>query len=368
MSADQGDLLIEQIKSARETQQRLAIQGHDSKSRWLPVSSHVGVVALSEHSGILQYEPEELVITARSGTSLADMNAVLAERQQQLSCEPPQLGAGGRGTQGSGTIGGAVACGLSGPGRPWLGAIRDAVLGVELINGAGEYLKFGGQVMKNVAGYDVSRLQAGAWGALGVLSVISLRVQPAFAEECTVGASLSVEQSLSLCAQLGQRNLPITASYWRGGDFCLRLAGNQSGVAAACQALADQGLHPRHSEPQLWQQLKDHEHLFFQRSDAEASSDRLWRIVTPPAAPMPDFLTDPDKDALIMWGGGLRWIYHEDGAAVHAYSKVVGGWCWAIGEPMPIDAMQGQIMSQLAKAFDPHGVFASPLGLATGDP
>jgi glycolate oxidase FAD binding subunit len=364
--SDQNGLLIEQIKSANETQQRLAIQGHASKSSWLPVSSSDGVLALDEHSGILQYEPEELVITARSGTSLAEINAVLAKRQQQLSCEPPQLGAGD-GTRGSGTLGGAVACGLSGPGRPWLGAVRDAVLGVELINGAGEYLKFGGQVMKNVAGYDVSRLQSGAWGALGVMSVISLRVQPTVAEECTVGASLSVDQSLSLCAQLGQRNLPITASYWQGGDFCLRLAGNQSGVAAACQALADRGLHQRQAEPQLWQQLKDHEHPFFQRPNSDSSSHRLWRVVTPLAATMPDFLTDPDKDALIMWGGGLRWMYHDDAAQVGEYSKAVGGWCWAIGESMPIAAMQRQIMSQLAKAFDPRGVFASPLGIAAVD-
>ena len=361
MPADQSDLLIEQIKTASETHQRLAIQGHASKSSWLPISSRDGVLALSEHSGILQYEPEELVITARGGTSLAEIDAVLAERQQQLSCEPPQFGTG------SGTLGGAVACGLSGPGRPWLGAIRDAVLGVELINGAGEYLKFGGQVMKNVAGYDVSRLQAGAWGALGVMSVLSLRVQPAFAQECTIGASMSADQSLSLCAQLGRRNLPITASYWHGGDFCLRLAGNQSGVAAACQALADQGLHQRQPELQLWRQLKDHVHPFFQRSDADGSSRRLWRVVTPPAATMPDFLADPDNDALIMWGGGLRWIYHDDAGQVAAYSKAAGGWCWALGEAMPLDAMQGQIMGQLANAFDPHGVFASPLDLPAGD-
>lgn len=366
MSGDRGGLLIEQIKSAADSRERLAIRGHASKASWLPAASSDGVLALGEHSGILQYEPEELVITARGGTSLSEIDAVLAERQQQLSCEPPQLGAGS-GTQGSGTIAGAVGCGLSGPGRPWLGAIRDAVLGVELINGAGEYLKFGGQVMKNVAGYDVSRLQAGAWGALGVISVISLRVQPAFAEECTVGGTLSVEQSLSLCAQLGQRNLPITASYWHGGDFCLRLAGNQSGVAAACQTLADQGLRQRLSENPLWQQLKDHQHLFFQRAHSEAASQRLWRVVTPPAAPMPNFLADREKDALILWGGGLRWMYHDDAAQVDEYSKAVGGWCWAIGEPMPIDAMQGQIMSQLSKAFDPRGVFASPLGLAAGD-
>lgn len=361
MPADRSGLLIEQIKAASESQRRLTIQGHGSKGRLLPAVSNDGLLTLGEHSGILQYEPEELVITARGGTALSEIDAVLAEHQQQLACEPPQLSAD------KGTLGGAVASGLSGPGRPWLGAIRDAVLGVELINGTGEYLKFGGQVMKNVAGYDVSRLQSGAWGALGVMSVISLRVQPAFAEVCTVVGSLSVDQSLSLCAQLGRRNLPITASYWHEGEFCLRLAGNQSGVAAACQTLADQGLHRQQSDPQLWQQLKDHRHLFFLRSESQTTPQRLWRVVTPPASRMPDFLSNPDSDALVMWGGGLRWFYHDDDAAVRAYSKAVGGWCWAIGEPMLVDAMQGQLMGRLAKAFDPHAVFASPLGLAAGD-
>ena len=146
MPADRSGLLIEQIKAASESQRRLTIQGHGSKGRLLPAVSNDGLLTLGEHSGILQYEPEELVITARGGTALSEIDAVLAEHQQQLACEPPQLSAD------KGTLGGAVASGLSGPGRPWLGAIRDAVLGVELINGTGEYLKFGGQVMKNVAG------------------------------------------------------------------------------------------------------------------------------------------------------------------------------------------------------------------------
>lgn len=373
MSVDQANLFIEQVKSAAAENKRLVIQGHASKSNWLPAVHSDSVLALREHTGVLQYEPEELVITARGGTPLAEINAVLAERQQMLACEPPLLAQASdltpRSTPGGtvdGTLGGAVACGLSGPGRPWLGAIRDAVLGVELINGDGEYLKFGGQVMKNVAGYDVSRLQAGAWGALGVMSVVSLRVQPSFAAEQTLSREASADDALRLCAEIGTRNLPITGSAWYDGTLYLRLAGNDSGVAAACESLADHGLGRNVTSNGLWQRLKDHQHSFFEQADAQAAKGRkLWRVITPPAAPMPQFLTAAE-DALVLWGGGLRWIYHDDAAAVAAYCASVDGWYWAIGEGMPMEPMQRQIMTHLVEAFDPHGVFANPLGLGAG--
>ena len=370
MSADYSAGFIEQIKAAAAHQQRLQIKGHGSKAEWLPLASGDDLLELSSHNGILQYEPEELVLTARSGTSLADIDAVLGERQQMIACEPPQLLPGnvsqvnGNDALGSGTLGGAVACGLSGPGRPWLGAIRDAVLGVELINGEGEYLKFGGQVMKNVAGYDVSRLQAGAWGALGIMSVISLRVQPCFALERTLSAEMSAPRALALCATLGLRNLPITGTAWIEGQLHLRLAGNDSGVAAACVALAEFGLQVNADDEDLWRLLKNQDHGFFQKAaQRQSGAAKLWRLVTPPAAAMPNFLSDPNSDALVLWAGGLRWIYHDDAQAVADYCRQVGGWYWAIGEAMPIDPMQQQIMAHLAKAFDPHGVFASPLNL-----
>ena len=325
MAGDSSALFIEQIQAASAAQQRLLINGHNSKRQWLPAAAADSSLCTAEHSGILQYEPAELVVTARAGTSLAEIDAALREQQQMLACEPPRFFASDVGTFGA-TLGGAVACGFSGPGRPWLGALRDAILGVELINGLGEYLKFGGQVMKNVAGYDVSRLQAGAWGALGVMSVISLRVQPCFA-----------------------------------GGLALRLQGNESGVAAACAALAEFGLMPMPADDEYWQRLQHYQHDFFLPS-MQASTDtrahgsrrKLWRVVTPLAAPMPDFGAPSAADALVMWGGGLRWFYQDDAAAVMAYAK-------AVGDAMPIDPMQAQIMHQLANAFDPKGVFATPL-------
>ena len=369
VSADCSQSFIEQIKTASVDQKKLTIQGHGSKANWQPPARSDDVLALSDHAGILQYEPEELVLTARAGTTLAEINAVLTERQQMIASEPPQLSHdivnyyAGTDTD-SGTLGGAVACGLSGPGRPWLGAIRDAVLGVELINGDGEYLKFGGQVMKNVAGYDVSRLQAGAWGALGVMSVISLRVQPCFANEQTLHGEMSACQALALCAKLGVRNLPITGTAWIGGQLHIRLAGNDSGVAAASSALAEFGLQGHAGNPDLWRQLRDQGHEFFQKQPTrQRNAQTLWRLVTPPAAVMPDFLSNLNQDALVLWGGGLRWVYHDDAQAVADYSRQVGGWYWAVGETMPIDPMQRQIMAQLASAFDPNGVFACPLDL-----
>ncbi len=367
MAGDSSALFIEQIQAASAAQQRLLINGHNSKRQWLPAAAAVSSLCTAEHSGILQYEPAELVVTARAGTSLAEIDAALREQQQMLACEPPRFFASDVGTFGA-TLGGAVACGFSGPGRPWLGALRDAILGVELINGLGEYLKFGGQVMKNVAGYDVSRLQAGAWGALGVMSVISLRVQPCFAAQVTVSGELTAAAALDLCAQLGQRNLPITGSCWHAGGLALRLQGNESGVAAACAALAEFGLMPMPADDEYWQRLQHYQHDFFLPS-MQASTDtrahgsrrKLWRVVTPLAAPMPDFGAPSAADALVMWGGGLRWFYQDDAAAVMAYAKAVGGWCWAIGDAMPIDPMQAQIMHQLANAFDPKGVFATPL-------
>ena len=370
MAFDAASDLIDQIKAAGQRNQKLLIQGHSSKRGWLASSRGDDVLDLTSHQGVLQYQPEELVITARAGTPLGVIEETLAERGQMLASEPPCLAAN---TSRSGTLGGAVASGLSGPGRPWLGAIRDAVLGVELINGAGEYLRFGGQVMKNVAGYDVSRLQAGAWGCLGVMSVISLRVQPVTEQEWTLSGAMAAEAAIDLCADLGRRNLPITASCWYLGVLYLRLSGNASGVTAACESLSAVGLNRTDAVPDLWRQLKNHEHRFFHRENAfkdDSTSDtvvgsrpKLWRVVAPPAAPVPSFLTTPERDLLTLWSGGLRWFYHDEADAVLDYSRAVGGWCWALGEAMPLEAAHQQIIQHLMAAFDPHGVFANPLGL-----
>jgi glycolate oxidase FAD binding subunit len=260
-------------------------------------------------------------------------------------------------------LGGVVATGLSGPGRPWSGAVRDAILGVELVNGKGEYLKFGGQVMKNVAGYDVSRLQAGAWGNLGVLASISIRVHPVWQDQCTLVFQMSAEQAQQKCLRLAQQNLPLQGSCWQDGVLSLRLGGHASGVAGAKLALSGEVLQGG-IDLEYWANLRDHKADFFQQqlSSQMPGAKKIWRLVVPSAAPLPGSWLNAD-DLLIEWGGGLRWLRHDDDAAVVAYAKSVGGWCWAKGELMPIDPVQGRYMSELKRAFDPKNIFLSPMAL-----
>jgi glycolate oxidase FAD binding subunit len=369
MAADLSAQIISSVKDAHASEQSLVISGQGSKSAWLPdaVIGAGGSLDVTGHSGIQAYQPEELVITARAGTSLIEINAVLAAEGQMLACDPPRFqptqADGVVGDNAGGTLGGVVATGLSGPGRPWSGAVRDAILGVELVNGKGEYLKFGGQVMKNVAGYDVSRLQAGAWGNLGVLASISIRVHPVWQDQCTLVFQMSAEQAQQKCLRLAQQNLPLQGSCWQDGVLSLRLGGHASGVAGAKLALSGEVLQGG-IDLEYWANLRDHKADFFQQqlSSQMPGAKKIWRLVVPSAAPLPGSWLNAD-DLLIEWGGGLRWLRHDDDAAVVAYAKSVGGWCWAKGELMPIDPVQGRYMGELKRAFDPKNIFLSPMAL-----
>jgi glycolate oxidase FAD binding subunit len=369
MAADLSAQIISSVKDAHASEQSLVISGQGSKSAWLPdaVIGAGGSLDVTGHSGIQAYQPEELVITARAGTSLEEINAVLAAEGQMLACDPPRFqptqADGVVGDNAGGTLGGVVATGLSGPGRPWSGAVRDAILGAELVNGKGEYLKFGGQVMKNVAGYDVSRLQAGAWGNLGVLASISIRVHPVWQDQCTLVFQMSAEQAQQKCLRLAQQNLPLQGSCWQDGVLSLRLGGHASGVAGAKLALSGEVLQGG-IDLEYWANLRDHKADFFQQqlSSQMPGAKKIWRLVVPSAAPLPGSWLNAD-DLLIEWGGGLRWLRHDDDAAVVAYAKSVGGWCWAKGELMPIDPVQGRYMSELKRAFDPKNIFLSPMTL-----
>jgi len=369
MAADLSAQIISSVKDAHASEQSLVISGQGSKSAWLPdaVIGAGGSLDVTGHSGIQAYQPEELVNTARAGTSLEEINAVLAAEGQMLACDPPRFqptqADGVVGDNAGGTLGGVVATGLSGPGRPWSGAVRDAILGVELVNGKGEYLKFGGQVMKNVAGYDVSRLQAGAWGNLGVLASISIRVHPVWQDQCTLVFQMSAEQAQQKCLRLAQQNLPLQGSCWQDGVLSLRLGGHASGVAGAKLALSGEVLQGG-IDLEYWANLRDHKADFFQQqlSSQMPGAKKIWRLVVPSAAPLPGSWLNAD-DLLIEWGGGLRWLRHDDDAAVVAYAKSVGGWCWAKGELMPIDPVQGRYMSELKRAFDPKNIFLSPMAL-----
>ena len=228
-------------------------------------------LALSGHRGIINYEPKELVLTARAGTPLAEVEATLAGRQQMLPFEPPHFGKGA-------TLGGAIACGLSGPRRPYAGAARDFVLGIRMINGRGELLHFGGEVMKNVAGYDLSRLMTGALGTLGVILEISLKVLPAPEQEITLLQEQSLEQALQQMNRWAGMPLPLSAACYDGLQLHLRLSGTTQGIHAGQTQLGGDRLADGDA---FWRSVREQRHAFFQ------TEQPLWRLsVAPAAAPL----------------------------------------------------------------------------------
>ncbi len=352
---DSGQRIVEAVKSARASGQRLVTRGLGSKRRWLAEASGEFLETL-EHTGIVAYDPAELVVTARAGTPLRELAAELAQADQALAFEPPQFFA-------SGTVGGMVSAGLSGPSRPWCGSTRDAVLGVEIVNGLGEQLTFGGQVMKNVAGYDVSRLMAGACGALGVVLQVSLRVQPEREHVATLRFELDAQQANDKCRRLAGSYLPLTGTWWTDGCLYLRLAGTEAGVLSAQRSLGGDRIDPG----RMWEDIRDHSADFFKpdtRGVPDTKQQRLWRVIVPPAAPLPRL---PVSDLAVEWGGGQRWLWHDAANEVNGYARAHQGWAHALGEGCVLDAIELRYMNAIKRAFDPDGVFASPLALDVAD-
>ncbi len=345
--ADISGDLQDAVVRALQAGESLRICGSGSKG-FLLSSNNGGETSVSsrllsvhEHAGILSYRPEELVITARAGTRLSDIEQVLARHYQRLPFEPPRI-------KGAGTLGGAVASGLAGPGRPWSGSVRDSVLGVEMLNGLGERLIFGGQVMKNVAGYDVSRLQVGAFGTLGVLLSVSVRVLPVPPTERTVVQAVGPAEALARCRTWARSAYPISATAYLDGLLRVRLAGAEAAVSDATQAL---GGDPR-DESIFWRQLRDHDLDFFQQEQP------VWRCALPPAA------SAPLQDCLIVWGGGLRWwrtsldpleVRKTVGEQQGSAQIFDGGFgrCRLAG----VGSAQATYQQRIREAFDPHGLF-----------
>lgn len=285
MNQDLTLALRDRVRAALATQAPLEILGGGSK-RFYGRHPFGEPLPVTGHRGILSYQPSELVVRARAGTPLAELEAALAERGQMLSFEPPRFG-------GEPTIGGAVASGLAGPRRPWGGAPRDLLLGVQLLDGRGQALNFGGQVMKNVAGYDLSRLMAGALGTLGVLLDVSLKVLPRPLGETTLALEDERNAALALMARLQQMPLGLSGLCYHQG--CLYLRVDQASLARARTLL---GSAAREADPGFWDQLRDQTLGFF------TTTEVLWRASVPPAtAPLA-----AEADELIDWGGAQRWI------------------------------------------------------------
>jgi len=301
---------------------------------------------LAEYRGILSYEPSELVVTARAGTPLSEIIGTLAAKNQCLAFEPPLFSE-------TTTLGGTIACGFSGPARPYSGAARDFVLGVKCLNGKGEELNFGGQVMKNVAGYDVSRLMVGALGTLGILLEISCKVLPLPCETETIRLPVASEsEALATILKYTQANFPLTASCFEGEAVYLRFAG--ANLTAVRHELAAETYLDRQSGQQFWQQLRDQQLAFFQ------TNQPIWRLSVPAPTPALGLA----GETLIEWGGALRWLRsglsaHEIRQAVtavggHAILFKGGERHGEIFQPLPpnLEVLHQRLKSQ----FDPHNI------------
>lgn len=293
------------------------------------------------YAGIVSYEPTELVITARCGTSLSEVERTLEENGQCLPFEPPHFGAGA-------TFGGCVAAGLSGPRAASAGALRDFVLGARIVDGRGRALGFGGQVMKNVAGYDVSRLLAGSLGTLGLLAEASLKVLPRPAEELTLRLEMPQERALEAMQRWASQPLPLSATAWHDGEFFVRLSGAAAAVRAGAAKI---GGEPLDAAP--WLAIREQSHAFF-------SASPLWRIAVPPgAAP----LALPGAQ-LLEWGGALRWLAAAAPAgAVREAARRAGGHATlfrardkSAGAFAPLAPTLARLHRGLKAAFDPAGI------------
>ena len=379
--------VCERVRAAHADGHSLRIRGGGSKNFYTglaqaplpPGSAPAQWLETAGLAGVLSYEPSELVVVVGAGTPLAELETLLAGKGQYLPFEPPHFSVStGPGEQvGGATVGGMVACGLAGPARASVGSVRDYVLGVRMVNGLAQSLTFGGQVMKNVAGYDVSRLMAGALGTLGVLAEISLKVLPQPVAEATLVFAVDQATALEYLHSWGGRPLPLNASVWQadapgsvrgaGGTLHLRLRGAEAAVAAACQQLLTALPGRRLEEAQaasFWQAARDHTLEFFTR--APFSGAQLWRLSVPQTAAVsaPDF-----AHALTEWHGGQRWLWAEPGRADHLVhlAQTLGGHAQAFhassyGAVAPPrlanpDPAQAEIARRLKTSFDPHGLF-----------
>lgn len=340
---DNTAALVAQVREAAANKQALRIVGGDSKAFYGRATEGTALHT-RDHHGVVTYEPSDLVMTARAGTPLTVVDAALAEHQQMLPFDPPHFGP-------QSTLGGAIAAGLAGPSRPWRGAPRDLVLGVKVLDGKGQVQTFGGQVMKNVAGYDIARLMAGSLGTLGVLLEVSLKVLPAPAAERTLVLEMDRAQALQKMRELAVKPIPLTgACHWQDRLY-LHLSGNESGVLAWEKQLGGE-----HGDGEnFWTRLRDQQLDFFTQDTP------LWRLSLPPATGCQDY----DADALTDWAGAQRWLHTDMPAeTLRAAVTAQGGHATLFkggnrdGDVFqPLDPVMLRLHRGLKAQFDPAGIF-----------
>ena len=339
---DCTESIVAAVKQAGDTNSPLYITAGGTKRDLAGRDCSARPLDVAGHRGIVDYQPAELVLTARAGTPLVEVVEILAQQQQMLAFEPPLF-------DGKATLGGTLACNLSGPARPWSGSIRDMVLGVQLINGKADVLNFGGRVMKNVAGYDVSRLQAGAQGTLGIISEISLKVMPQPEHCITLVYEMSAAQALATMHQRAAESRPLNAAFWAAGQLYLRVAGAASAVSHTAILWGGEQVSQADT---LWAQLREMSLPFF------AGDAPLWRLSLGSTAPLATHV----GDTLIDWGGAQRWLRGEQDLAAlqtsaaggHA-SLVRGGDRSGELRAQPGRAEQ-RLQQRLKHSFDPLGI------------
>jgi glycolate oxidase FAD binding subunit len=336
-----------QIKEASARGAKLTLRGAGTKEGMGEFESTAGVPVLDTraYAGVVAYEPDELVITVRCGTPLAGVEATMRAANQMLAFEAPFAAQGA-------TMGGVVASGLSGPRRPWAGAVRDFVLGVKLIDGKGDHHAFGGQVMKNVAGFDVSRLQCGAWGTLGLLTEMSFKCLPLPKAQTTLRFEIDATTFLKHCAGWASQPLPISGAAWVDGIARVRLSGAEAAVKSAQAKLGGES----HDDDAWWVQLKDMHLPWFTQS-----GEALWRLSVKSTAPLRD-----NENVLIDWAGAQRFVrvppaQHE---SLRKWASEQGGHATLLcqqahGVPrfQPITPALAAIQTRLKTTFDPYNIF-----------
>ena len=339
----------ERIATATANKSPLRIKGNGTKD-WYGQSLQGEVLDTTAYSGIIAYDPTELVITARAGTSLREIGKALSEKNQMLAFEPPRF-------DGLATIGGIVASGLSGPRRQAVGAVRDFVLGAVLMDGKADVLHFGGQVMKNVAGYDVSRLLTGSMGTLGLILEVSIKVLPRPVAQQSLQFAMTQEQALHQLNVWGGQPLPLSASCWHNGMLAIRLSGAQAAVDAAIKKMGGDAL----PDPEkFWDRLREQEHAFFD-GVMQDKEHGLWRLSVPSVAPVLNL----QGEQCIEWGGAQRWLKTTASAsAVRAAAEQAGGHATlfkggdkSVGVFHPLQPAVERIHRNLKNAFDPAGIF-----------
>lgn len=343
---DSADKIKQQVVQAFNDKLPLCISGGASKN-FLGLPADEAQLSTSLHTGITSYEPSELVVTARAGTTLEELRTTLAEHKQMLPFEPPGFGD-------AATIGGTIACGLSGPARPYIGAARDFVLGCSIVNGRGQTLTFGGQVMKNVAGYDVTRLMTGAMGTLGVLLDVSMKVLPLAESEKTFVQKTNAADAINTMQALAGKSLPVTASAFHDGQLYYRLAGSPAAVSAAAAHIGGDPLE----DIQFWHKLLEHKLDFFDRDDQP-----LWRLSLPALTPELDIQGSTFYD----WAGTQRWMVSDaDASLIRSTVANAGGHAQlfradtslkqSVGVNHPPTAAIMKLHKSLKREFDPAGI------------